>query len=69
MTENTGSVDRIVRILAGFALLAWAFWGTDPYHQIGWIGVILLATAAMGFCPLYRVLGISTCPVPQRKGR
>jgi hypothetical protein len=67
MTQNTGQLDRIIRMIAGFALAAWAVLGTDQWHQLGWLGVILIATAAIGFCPLYRIVGLSTCPTPKRR--
>jgi hypothetical protein len=67
MTQNTGQADRIVRIIAGFALLAWAIWGTDPWHAVGWLGAVLVVTAVVGFCPIYRVIGFSTSAAPKRK--
>lgn len=57
---NTGSVDRAMRVLVGLFLISLAFVG--PKTPWGWLGVIPLATAALGFCPLYAVLGINTCP-------
>jgi len=65
MNVNVGTIDRIVRVVLGIVLIAFAlgFIGAGlPYHWLGWIGVIPLATAAMGNCPLYSVLGMSTCP-------
>lgn len=67
MTQNTGHLDRIIRMIIGFALAAWAVLGTDQWHLLGWLGIILIATAAIGFCPLYRVLGLSTEPSPRRR--
>ena len=66
MNANVGTVDRIVRIVVGLALLAFALgWIAPgaPYHWLGWIGVIPLVTAFVGSCPLYSMLGLSTCPV------
>ena len=60
MNLNEGSVDRVVRIVIGVALLALVFVG--PKTLWGLVGLVPLATAAIGLCPLYRVLGISTCP-------
>ena len=63
---NVGVVDRVVRIVVGLALLAFALGFIAPgagFHWIGWIGVIPLATAVAGSCPLYSVLGLSTCGV------
>jgi hypothetical protein len=61
MKTNMGGIDRIARIVLGLALIALTLTGTIGVW--GWIGVVLVATAAMGFCPLYTVLGFSSCPV------
>lgn len=63
MTENVGWIDRVLRIVIGLALIAFAMgWGVPAtgWNWIGWIGVVPLLTAVFGFCPAYRVLGIST---------
>lgn len=59
--NNVGGIDRIVRIIAGLALIGLTLSGT--IGAWGWIGVVPLLTAAIGNCPLYSVLGFSTCPV------
>jgi hypothetical protein len=62
--NNVGMTDRIVRIVVGLALIAFALGYLAPgvsYRWIGWIGIIPLATAVFGTCPLYSVLGMSTC--------
>jgi Protein of unknown function (DUF2892) len=61
MKANVGGIDRILRIVLGLALIALTLTGTIGVW--GWIGVVPLATAALGFCPLYTVLGFSTCPM------
>ncbi|HHI82385.1 MAG TPA: DUF2892 domain-containing protein [Rhizobiales bacterium] len=63
MSKNVGTVDRIIRAIVGIALIAWAlgFFGDSPYSWIGWIGVVALGTAAIGWCPPYALLGIKTC--------
>lgn len=61
MKSNVGGIDRILRIALGIALIALTLTGTVGLW--GWIGVVPLATAAMGSCPLYTLLGFSTCPV------
>lgn len=64
MTRNIGSIDRIARIILGLALLYFAILApANGYNWIGWIGVIPLVTALVGSCPLYSLLGFSTCPV------
>lgn len=61
MKSNVGGVDRVLRIVAGLVLIALTLTGTIGLW--GWIGLVPLATAALGFCPLYAVLGFSSCPV------
>ena len=64
MTKSVGSIDRVVRIVLGLALLWYALLAAPTgYNWIGWIGVIPLVTALVGVCPLYSILGLSTCPV------
>ncbi len=59
-TKNVGSIDKILRIVIGAALILGALMG---YGAWMWIGIIPLATAFMGTCPLYTILGIRTCPL------
>lgn len=61
MKSNVGGIDRILRVVLGLALIALTLTGTIGVW--GWIGVVPVLTAAMGFCPLYTVLGFSTCPM------
>lgn len=57
---NEGTLDRGLRVLAGLALLAMAVTGVlGPW---AYIGVVPLLTGALGWCPLYTLLGINTCP-------
>jgi membrane protein implicated in regulation of membrane protease activity len=58
MMLNEGKVDRAVRVVLGLALLAMVFVG--PKTWLGWLGVVPLVTGFVGFCPLYRLLGIRT---------
>ena len=57
MKINMGSVDRVVRILVGLAVI-----GAGIVFKSWWgaVGIVLLATAGVGFCPLYTLLGVST---------
>ncbi len=64
MNKNEGSVDRVLRIVLGLALLAYALLKPDaPYAVWGWIGVIPLVTGLIGWCPIYRIFGIKTCKI------
>lgn len=67
MSKNVGSIDRILRVVIGAALLAFAFMSGSPYAWVGYIGVVPILTALIGSCPLYSLIGVSTCPVAARK--
>lgn len=58
---NEGMIDRALRVLVGLVLIAIVFVG--PKTAWGWVGLVPLLTGLVGFCPAYRLLGISTCPV------
>ncbi len=64
MCKNLGTLDRVLRIVVGIVLIALVFVG--PQTPWGWIGVIPLATALIGWCPLYRLVGLRTCSVPKQ---
>jgi len=61
MKLNVGGIDRVLRILVGLGLVAWAALLGGPVWA--WIGIIPLATGAIGFCPVYPILGMNTCPM------
>ena len=61
--KNEGTVDRVLRVIGGAALVSLVFVG--PETPWGWIGVVPLVTGLIGNCPVYSLLGISTCPVKQ----
>ncbi len=58
---NEGTADRVIRVAIGLALLSLTVVG--PHTPWGWVGLVPLATGLLGFCPLYRLIGISTCKV------
>lgn len=58
--RNEGTLDRILRVVAGAALISLAFVG--PQTAWGWVGLVPLITGLLGNCPVYSLLGISTCP-------
>lgn len=62
---NAGNIDRALRALLGIGLISIVFVG--PQTPWGWLGIIPLATAAVGWCPLYAMLGINTCGVKTAK--
>jgi hypothetical protein len=59
MKTNEGTVDRVLRVVVGLTLIALSVTGT--VGAWGYIGIVPLLTGAVGFCPLYTVLGINTC--------
>ncbi len=59
MTRNIGTVDRALRIIVGLILIALVFVG--PQTPWGWIGLIPLITALVGWCPAYRMIGLNSC--------
>lgn len=61
--NNEGSLDRILRVVVGIALLVWFFvdHGAGFWHYAKLIGVVPILTGLMGSCPVYSILGISTC--------
>lgn len=61
LKQNEGNTDRGIRVFLGAFLIALVFVG--PQTPLGWIGVIPLATGLLGTCPVYSLLGVSTCPV------
>lgn len=59
--KNEGMMDRVIRVLVGLCLVALVFAG--PMTPWGWVGLIPLATGLLGFCPLYKLIGLNTCPL------
>ena len=69
MKINVGTIDRVVRVIVGLVLIAFALGFVGPatgWNWVGWIGIIPLATGAVGSCPLYSVLGLTTCAMPKK---
>lgn len=62
MKVNVGSTDRLIRLIAGVLLIALAIFAVQGVWAwvLGIVGVVLIGTGALRFCPLYRLLGIST---------
>lgn len=58
--RNEGAIDRSLRVIAGLAILSLAFVG--PKTALGYIGIVPLLTGLVGYCPLYQLIGINTCP-------
>jgi hypothetical protein len=58
--KNEGTLDRTLRVIVGLAVLALTVVG--PRSPWGLVGLVPIATGLIGYCPLYTVLGIRTCP-------
>lgn len=61
MKPNEGTIDRVIRVVVGLLLLSLVFIG--PQTAWGFVGLIPLGTGLIGFCPLYKIFGFSTCPL------
>lgn len=59
--QNAGTVDRAIRVVLGLVLLSLTLVG--PQTLWGLVGLVPLITGAMGFCPLYKIIGLNTCPI------
>lgn len=60
MKQNVGSTDKMIRIVAGVILLLVLVFVQDGWRWIGLLGIVLLATAFLGTCPIYTLLGMNT---------
>lgn len=63
--KNMGSLDRIIRIVAGLALVAAA--ASESLGAWAYIGIVPIVTAALGSCPAYSLLGFRTCRSPNQE--
>ncbi|HKB60639.1 MAG TPA: DUF2892 domain-containing protein [Gallionellaceae bacterium] len=60
MKFNVGTIDRVIRIVVGAALIGLAATGTVAWW--GYIGAVPLLTGLFKFCPAYALIGVNTCP-------
>lgn len=61
LPSNEGSLDRGIRVALGLGLLSLVVIG--PQTLWGLVGIVPLVTGLLGSCPIYTMLGMSTCPV------
>lgn len=64
MKLNVGGADRVIRIVLGLALIGLTL--TDNIGLWGWLGIVPLATGAIGWCPPYALLGFNTCAMKNK---
>lgn len=67
MKANVGSMDKVIRIIVGIGLLSLFFILEGNMRFLGLIGIVPIVTALMGWCPLYSIIGLSSCPVTAKK--
>ena len=65
MKSNVGSIDRLLRIAIGLALIGLSVTGTIGVW--GWLGLVLVATGAIGWCPPYALFGWNTCALKNKR--
>ncbi|MCL4248546.1 MAG: DUF2892 domain-containing protein [Anaerolineae bacterium] len=63
MRINQGNTDRTIRVIVGLIIAAAGLYFRS---WLGLIAIVPLATAVVGCCPIYRLLGINTCPMQHR---
>jgi hypothetical protein len=64
MSKNIDTLDRALRIVMGIVLIALVFVG--PQTPWGWVGLVPLITALLGWCPAYRLLVLRNCPASRK---
>ena len=62
--KNEGMIDRSIRVILGVVLISLVFVG--PQSAWGWLGLVPLITGIIGFCPLYKIIGLNTCPLDRK---
>ena len=62
MTQNVGGIDRILRIVAGLAILSLLVLLDGNARWWGLVGLVPLGTALLRWCPAYTLIGVNTCP-------
>lgn len=69
MKTNVGNIDRIIRLIVA-VLFAVLYFGGFVTGTLGLVlvivGGVFAITAAIGFCPLYSIFGLNTCPVKSK---
>ncbi len=59
--KNAGTIDRVIRVILGLAILSLTVVG--PKSLWGLVGLVPLITGLVGFCPIYKMLGLNSCPL------
>ncbi len=67
MEQNVGSTDKVVRWIIGLFLLSMIFWVHGSWRWLGLIGFVPILTSSISYCPLYKIVGISTAKSKEPK--
>ncbi|WP_373975597.1 DUF2892 domain-containing protein [Chitinibacter sp. SCUT-21] len=62
--SNVGGVDRILRITVGVVLLVLAV--LNVLGPWAYLGIVPLLTGLIRYCPLYKLIGLNTCPIQKK---
>ena len=60
MKQNVGSVDKVIRVVLGVALLSLIYFLDGPVRWVGLAGAVLILTAAISWCPIFAMLGLNS---------
>ena len=63
LPRNEHTIERVLRVVVGLGIVSLVFVG--PQTAWGWLGLIPVVTGLVGSCPIYTILGVSTCPTKQ----
>lgn len=66
MKTNVGGIDKGLRIVAGLGVLSLLFILEGNAKWWGLAGLVPLVTGSFGYCPLYALLGINSCPLQKK---
>jgi len=66
MKTNVGGIDRFLRIVIGVGVISLVFILEGSLKWLGLVGLVPLLTGLFGYCPVYALLGISSCPLKSR---
>lgn len=66
MKANVGGIDKVIRIVAGLAILSLLFVLQGDARWWGLVGLVPLFTGLFGYCPAYSLFGLSSCPTQSR---
>ncbi len=61
MSANVGATDRILRFVVGLVLISLWWLAPAPWHWVAVLGVVMVFTAVVRFCPAYTLFGVNTC--------